>query len=294
LAEWFDSEEFRGCAFLHCVGELGGALPEVMAAAQQHKAATADCIAQWLPPHMRQQLQGFYDNDVLNRVRFKIGDRGSLYLANLSISYSSACAVALVDVVVFNTEQDANDVALWAHELKHIQQFRDWGVRDFSIRYLRSWNRVEADAHAAENAFVSWRTRMAQSHPAQLPGTGPAPACAHFTVVDAYSNSSVRMCVMERYGLFRTKLARLRIEVTGELAAVIARINGRPCKAVGTFLIQDENGQPLRTAAMRSRFDKARTTANVDFQFRDLRAKAATDTGDLSHAQSFLRTRTGR
>ena len=26
LAEWFDSEEFRGCAFLHCVGELGGAL----------------------------------------------------------------------------------------------------------------------------------------------------------------------------------------------------------------------------------------------------------------------------
>ena len=28
--------------------------------------------------------------------------------------------------------------------------------------------------------------------------------------------------------------------------------------------------------------------AKVDFQFRDIRAKAATDTGDLTHAQKLL------
>lgn len=82
--------------------------------------------------------------------------------------------------------------------------------------------------------------------------------------------------------------ARLGIEVTGELAAVIARIEARPSKAIGVYVIQNENGQPLTRDALRSRFDKARTLAGVDFQFRDIRAKSATDTGDLAHAQKLL------
>lgn len=82
--------------------------------------------------------------------------------------------------------------------------------------------------------------------------------------------------------------ARLGIEITGELATVIDRINQRPRKAISAFLIQDENGQPLSKGALRSRFDKARTLAKVDFQFRDIRAKAATDTGDLAHSQKLL------
>ena len=82
--------------------------------------------------------------------------------------------------------------------------------------------------------------------------------------------------------------ARLGIEVTGELATVIARVNERPHRAISAYLIQDENGQPLTQCALRSRFDKARTLAKVDFQFRDIRAKAATDTGDLAHSQTLL------
>lgn len=39
-----------------------------------------------------------------------------------------------------------------------------------------------------------------------------------------------------------------------------------------TYLIQDENGQPLTQCALRSRFDKTRTLAEVDFQFREIRA----------------------
>ena len=53
-------------------------------------------------------------------------------------------------------------------------------------------------------------------------------------------------------------------------------------------MIQDENGQALTSGALRSRFDKARLLAKVDFQFRDIRAKAATDTGDLAHSQKLL------
>ena len=81
---------------------------------------------------------------------------------------------------------------------------------------------------------------------------------------------------------------RVGVEVTGELATVIARINERPRHAISAFLIKDENGQPLTQSALRSRFDKARTLAKVSFQFRDIRAKAATDTGDLAHSQTLL------
>jgi len=86
--------------------------------------------------------------------------------------------------------------------------------------------------------------------------------------------------------------ARLGIEITGELAAVIQRIQARPRKATGPFLIQDGNGQPLTLSAMRSRFDRARELAQVDFQFRDIRAKAATDTNDLAHSQKLLAHKT--
>lgn len=125
---------------------------------------------------------------------------------------------------------------------------------------------------------------------------------AHFTVVDAMDlalltgqrpadvlklrRSDIRdgalWIVQNKTG------ARLGIEITGELATVIDRIKGRTRQTVSDFLIQDENGQPLGQSALRSRFDKARLAANVSFQFRDIRAKAATDTGDLAHSQKLL------
>lgn len=82
--------------------------------------------------------------------------------------------------------------------------------------------------------------------------------------------------------------ARLGIEIIGELAAAIERIKARPRATIGAFLIQDDNGQPISHLALRARFDKARSLAKVNFQFRDIRAKAATDTGDLAHSQKLL------
>ena len=82
--------------------------------------------------------------------------------------------------------------------------------------------------------------------------------------------------------------ARTRRSATGELLATITRINERPRRAISAYLIQDENGQPVSQCALRSRFDKARTLAKVDFQFRDIRGKAATNTGNLAHSQKLL------
>jgi integrase len=125
---------------------------------------------------------------------------------------------------------------------------------------------------------------------------------AHFTVIDAMDLALLTgQRPADVLKLKRTDIrdgalwivqnktsARLGIEVTGELKTVIERINSRPRSAISAHLIQDEKGQPLSYYAMRSRFDKARMLAKVSFQFRDIRAKAATDTGDLAHSQKLL------
>ena len=73
-----------------------------------------------------------------------------------------------------------------------------------------------------------------------------------------------------------------------KLAQLIERINGRPRQRLSAYLIQDDDGRPLGALWLRSRFDKARRLAGVQFQFQDIRAKAATDTGDLAHSMQKL------
>jgi integrase len=90
---------------------------------------------------------------------------------------------------------------------------------------------------------------------------------------------------------------KLRMEVTGELKAVIDRIRARKAayKVVTTALVVNEKGGRLTLRALQLRFGDARRKAGIkmdEFQFRDLRAKAATDktdsTGDIRQAQKQL------
>lgn len=50
LAEWFGAEDFRGCAFINSVGELGRTLPEVAVISRRHKQDMVAVIAALLPP----------------------------------------------------------------------------------------------------------------------------------------------------------------------------------------------------------------------------------------------------
>jgi len=82
--------------------------------------------------------------------------------------------------------------------------------------------------------------------------------------------------------------AKRAVEIVSELAEVVARIEARRLERQSAFLIQDDNGRPLSMLAMRRRFNKARKAAGVAFQFRYIRAKTASDTGDQAHAQRLL------
>ncbi|MCL2076301.1 MAG: tyrosine-type recombinase/integrase [Betaproteobacteria bacterium] len=97
--------------------------------------------------------------------------------------------------------------------------------------------------------------------------------------------------------------AKLRIEITGDLQSLIERIKQRKARIHGVrslALICKENGEKLTRDAMRYRFDKARAAAVESaatpeeakklriIQFRDLRAKAASDIENLRRAQRLL------
>lgn len=90
--------------------------------------------------------------------------------------------------------------------------------------------------------------------------------------------------------------AKRRIAITGELAELLARVAARKAtyKVHSTRLIIDEMGRPLSAWMMRTAFNKAREKSGIaplDFQFRDLRAKAGTDkadSSDIRDAQQLL------
>ncbi len=92
----------------------------------------------------------------MNRVRYKVGDNGVVNLARILEQGGFASAVTLIDVVVFRGPSEAQNPSIWAHELVHIDQYRDWGVHNFAISYARDYNSVEAPAYAKGNGYWQW------------------------------------------------------------------------------------------------------------------------------------------
>ena len=55
LSEWFNSPDFRGCAFINSLGELGGTLPEVVEITKRHKEEMSEAIERILPDTPRRK-----------------------------------------------------------------------------------------------------------------------------------------------------------------------------------------------------------------------------------------------
>jgi hypothetical protein len=131
----------------------------------RNTAATGDIRP--IPLNIRAQLEPYYDIQVLDSARYKIGDDVELNAANTMLQNPDVDAVTLVDIIVFRNPDDAlNNAALWAHELKHVQQYQQWGVREFATRYTRDYNAIEAPAYEIQARVArELKTSMAQSGP---------------------------------------------------------------------------------------------------------------------------------
>ncbi|MFY0727250.1 eCIS core domain-containing protein [Pseudomonas sp. NFX15] len=111
----------------------------------------ANAGVQPIPAHIREQLLRWYAPDELDAVRYKVSDSGQLDAASAMLQNPDVGAVTLIDIILFRDPLAAEqDVALWAHELKHVQQYREWGVTGFAQRYTQDFNAVEAPAYTIQ------------------------------------------------------------------------------------------------------------------------------------------------
>ena len=151
----------NGCICLPDLGQiLGSGMPtEITQAAgpalalwlSQSRAEAAISGTQPIPDAIREQLLRWYPPSVLDAALYKVGDNGELSAASAMMQNPDIGAVTLVDIIVFRTAEAAEtNVALWAHELKHVQQYQEWGVNGFAQRYTQDFNAVEAPAYQVQ------------------------------------------------------------------------------------------------------------------------------------------------
>ncbi len=137
-------------------------LTETFASALQRSRDNLRPGGKPMPDEVKRGLIPFYSPEALENVRYVIGDVSPSGVAGFAIRNGNAAAVTLIDTVVFKDESYVGSLALWAHELHHVQQYTEWGVSGFAARYAYAWRDVEAEAGERAKAFVAWyRERQA-------------------------------------------------------------------------------------------------------------------------------------
>ncbi|WP_223490077.1 DUF4157 domain-containing protein [Pseudomonas sp. A-RE-19] len=145
-----------GCICLPDVGQLPDGIYQIAAPAlalwlTQACDEAVNAGVQPIPPHIREQLLRWYDSSVLDTARYKVSDNGQFSAATAMLQNPDVGAVTLIDIILFRDAQTAEqNIALWAHELKHVQQYQEWGVEGFAQRYTHDFNAVEAPAYAIQ------------------------------------------------------------------------------------------------------------------------------------------------
>jgi hypothetical protein len=105
--------------------------------------------SQSIPPDIRARFNGKYPADVLDKARYTIGGLSLSVpdIANASrrVLSNTDNATTVGNVIVFSTNP-ADDYHWWAHELRHVQQYSEWGIDTFAYKYVTSCHAVESEA----------------------------------------------------------------------------------------------------------------------------------------------------
>ena len=136
---------------------------------QSRDAAIAQGVEP-IPEAIRAVLEGYVPDDVLDRVRWRNGGSGEGSLQQQLFRFEYSPAVTLDYVVVFEDRDAAmTDPKLWAHELKHVMQYAEWGVAGFASRYLTRHAEIEREA-------VEYRWQFMKERGLVPPVPAPAPS----------------------------------------------------------------------------------------------------------------------
>ena len=111
-----------------------------------------------LPPHVQADLSYFFPADVMRRVCYSTdwGAAQNGTLQQVVLGNGQADAIALGDVIVFADPRLLNDRWLWAHEMRHIEQYMALGIEEFAREYIWDSRGLEADADRYANRVMSY------------------------------------------------------------------------------------------------------------------------------------------
>lgn len=132
------------------------------------REALAEGVAP-MPADIRQALSGFLDDDVLDRVRHRIGGGSAASVQRYAFLHPQTRAITLEGVIVFRDRENAAKPRYWVHEIAHLEQMRRWGLRGFARRYVRDAAAVEREAWRSPSATSPGR--CAATWPGYLIGT---------------------------------------------------------------------------------------------------------------------------
>jgi hypothetical protein len=158
------------------IGNLPQSIADIpgapLAQAIRWAKARAEASAQPIPYHVRQQLAPYISASTLGRVRYS-SDWGAAVngtLQQFALGNNHAAAITLDNIVVFRDGRLAGDLALWVHELAHVEQYSRMGIDGFANRYTQAHWTLENEATDRANQFTA-----AYRRPGGPSGGGPVP-----------------------------------------------------------------------------------------------------------------------
>lgn len=107
-----------------------------------------------LPMEIKLILSGIVSREILNHAKFII-DANPNNVAGLINKINGSSnqnhAVTIDNIIVFNSPpaKTVAGYALWVHELKHVQQYKDKGVLEFAADYTKNHGELEDEATSA-------------------------------------------------------------------------------------------------------------------------------------------------
>jgi hypothetical protein len=133
------------------------AAPALAQAIVASRARAIDEGVKPIPAAVKRRLRGYVPDDLLERVRYRVGLGEGMSLPGAAFEYNHTIAMTLGDVIIFRDKDRAEtDASLWAHELQHVLQYDSWGVAKFAENYLTDWEPIEYEARAAASEFDIW------------------------------------------------------------------------------------------------------------------------------------------
>lgn len=152
--------------FGHVDVDHGGTVhpPQVIVQAGREIAGNALAQAIWfsksriaiqpVPSQIAQDLMQLgVQPGIIQRARYSTdwGASANGTIQQFLLGNEMAGAVTLDEVIIFRDGRMVGDLALWAHELKHVEQYARMGVQEFAKHYVENSNELEAPAYAEGN-----------------------------------------------------------------------------------------------------------------------------------------------